>query len=76
VAIVRNNGLPLQGEIGHSIDDIKDVDGVSLIQGDCDYVSACTRERRDAPFVDHGTPLKAANLFPTFSLSGVRAARS
>ena len=33
--------LPAQEWIGHSIYDIPDVGGVSLIQSDCDYFPAC-----------------------------------
>ena len=40
--VVLNNGLPSQEGIGHSIEDIPDVGVVSLVQGDCDYVLACT----------------------------------
>jgi len=34
--------LPAQEGIGYSIDDIPDIGGVSLVQGDYDYVPACT----------------------------------
>jgi hypothetical protein len=35
-------GLPAQEGISHSIDDVPDIGGVSLVQGDCDYIPTCT----------------------------------
>ncbi|MEE8620055.1 MAG: hypothetical protein V3T06_03140 [Dehalococcoidia bacterium] len=52
--VVLNNSMPVQEGIGHSIATTADVGGASLVEGNFDYVSACTSDRRDVLLTDRG----------------------